>query len=323
MRKTTSCIIVGLTLSACLFTSLLSSCKEKKSKDGRTDTYSSGAISFASDESFSPIIEEERFIFQNDYPQAKVTPIYTNESDAINRLLSGKTWLAFTARDFKPSELKSLEAQSYRPVSIKLAYDALAFIVHKGNTDTLISVNDIQQIMSGKATDWSDLFKGSSRGKITVVFDNAKSSTVHYVEDSILGGKPITSPNVAAVNKTEEVIKYVEENPGSIGIIGNNWLNDKRDTTNLTFNKNIRVMSVSKVHPATASSSRKPYQYYIYNDEYPLVRTIYALLNDPRHGLPWGFAHFIESPKGQRIIMKSGLLPMLGDINVRDVNVTE
>lgn len=319
MKKTTSCIIVGLTLAA----SLVSSCQEKKSKDGRTDTYSSGAISFVSDESFSPIIEEERFVFEQDYPQAKVTPVYTSESEAINRLLSGKTWLAFTTRDFKPTELKNLEAQSYRPTSIKLGYDALAFIVHKSTTDTLLSVKDVQNIMTGKATKWSDIFEGSNQGTITVVFDNAKSSTVHYVEDSILGGKPISNPNVAAVNKTAEVIKYVEENPGTIGIIGNNWLNDKRDTTNLTFNKNIRVMSVSKAHPATAKSSRKPYQYYIYNDEYPFIRTVYALLNDPRHGLPWGFAHFIEGPKGQLIIMKSGLLPFRGNINIRDVNVSQ
>ena len=319
MKKITSYIIVGLTLSVCL----CFSCNNKKSKDGRTDTYSSGAISFVSDESFSPIIEEERFVFKKDYPQAKVTPIYTNESDAINQLLEGKTYLAFTARNFKPSELKSLQSQKFRPVAIKLAYDALAFIVHKNNSDTLISVKDIENIMSGKATLWSDIYKGSKRGTITVVFDNAKSSTVHYVEDSILGGKPISNPNVAAVNKTEVVIKYVEDNPEAIGIIGNNWLNDKRDSTNLTFNKDIRVMSVSRIHPATANSSRKPYQYYIYNGEYPLIRVVYALLNDPRRGLPWGFAHFIEGPKGQRIIMKTGLLPMLGDINVRDVNVTE
>ena len=177
--------------------------------------------------------------------------------------------------------------------------------------------------MTGKITKWSELHKGNTHGTITVVFDNPKSSTVHYIEDSILGGKPIINKNVVAANKTSEVIKYIEQNPEAIGIIGNNWLNDKRDSTNLTFNKNIRVMSVSRIHPATANSSRKPYQYYIYNGEYPLIRTIYALLNDPRQGLPWGFAHFIQGPKGQRIIMKAGLLPVLGEINVRNVNVSQ
>lgn len=238
-------------------------------------------------------------------------------------LLHGKAWLVFTARDYKPAERNSLKAQQYLPTSFSIAYDALAFIVNKNNVDTLLSVKDVQDIMNGKVTKWSQLDKRNSKGTITVVFDNPKSSTVHFIEDSVLGGKPIINKNVAAVKKTAEVIKYVEQNPDAIGIIGNNWLNDKRDTTNLTFKRNIRVMSLSKIHPATPQSSRKPYQYYIYNGEYPFIRTIYALLNDPRQGLPWGFAHFIQGPKGQRIVMKTGLLPVLGNINVRDVNAVQ
>ena len=237
-------------------------------------------------------------------------------------LLHGKAWLVFTARDYKPAEKNSLKAQQYLPTSFSIAYDALAFIVNKNNTDTLLSVKDVQDIMNGRITKWSQL-DNNTKGTITVVFDNPKSSTVHFIEDSVLGGKPIVNKNVVAVKKTAEVIKYVEQNPGAIGIIGNNWLNDKRDSTNLTFKRNIRVMSLSKVHPATPQSSRKPYQYYIYNGEYPLIRTIYALLNDPRQGLPWGFAHFIQGPKGQRIVMKTGLLPFLGNINVRDVNAVQ
>ena len=261
-------------------------------------------------------------------------------------LLHGKAWLVFTARDYKPAERNSLKAQQYLPTSFSIAYDALAFIVNKNNVDTLLSVKDVQDIMNGKVTKWSQLDKRNNKGTITVVFDNPKSSTVHFIEDSVLGGKPIINKNVAAVKKTAEVIKYVEQNPDAIGIIGNNWLNDKRDTTNLTFKRNIRVMSLSKIHPATPQSSRKPYQYYIYNGEYPFIRTIYALLNDPRQGwllngrypfvrtiyallndpkrgLPWGFAHFIQGPKGQRIVMKTGLLPVLGNINVRDVNAVQ
>ena len=316
--KLTCYILVGLALTSILAASCGNS--NKKGKDGRTDTYSSGTISFVSDESFSPIIEEEREVFQHDYPDAKVKPIYTNESDGINMLLHGKTWLVFAARDFKPAEKKSLQDQQYMPTSFSIAYDALAFIVNKNNTDTLLSVKEVRDIMNGKITKWNQLSNGNKKGTITVVFDNPKSSTVHYIEDSVLGGKPIINKNVAAVKKTAEVIKYVEQNPNAIGIIGNNWLNDKRDTTDLTFKRNIRVMSLSKLYPATAANSRKPYQYYIYNGEYPLIRTIYALLNDPRQGLPWGFAHFIQGPKGQRIVMKTGLLPVLGNINVRDVN---
>ena len=33
------------------------------------------------------------------------------------------------------------------------------------------------------------------------------------------------------------------------------------------------------------------------------------------------FAHFIESPRGQLIVFKAGLLPTRGEIAIRDVNV--
>ena len=81
-------------------------------------------------------------------------------------------------------------------------------------------------------------------------------------------------------------------------------------------------MSVSKLDKATPMNSWKPYQAWLLNGRYPFVRTIWALLNDPKRGLPWGFAHFIESPKGQLILFKAGLLPSRGEITIRDVQVS-
>lgn len=315
MNKFLTCALAGITL-----TTVIAACNSK-SPDGRTDTVSSGEVSFYADESFKPLIQEEMEVFESQRPQAKLHPVWTNESDAMDSLLKGKAWLIFTARNFKKEELDNLRKRQFRPQVFPIAYDALAIITNKNTSDSLISVDDLKRIFTGRATRWEQIYKGSKRGEISVVFDNSKSSAVHFVEDSVLGGKPITSPNVAAVNTSAEVIKYVEENRNAIGIIGNNWLNDKRDTTNLTFNRNIRVMLVSRVSPATLMSSWGPYQGYIYNDNYPLVRTIYALVNDPHQGLPLGFAHFVQSPIGQRIVLKTGLLPMFGELNIRDVKV--
>ncbi len=303
-----------------MFFGVLTACGDQP-KNTRTDTFSSGAITFASDESFSPIIDEEMEVFHHDYPEAHLTPIYTNELDAINLLMKDSIRLVIASRRFNQEELDYLHEKTYRPVSIPIAYDGLALIINKENKDSCISIKDIKRILTGEATSWSDIVPGSRRGNIEVVFDNKQSSTVHFCVDSILSGKPIDSPNIMAAKTSAEVVDYVEKTPNAIGIIGSNWLNDKRDTTNTTFKKNITVMSVSRLDSATAMNSWKPYQAYLYNGRYALVRTIYALLNDPRNGLPWGFAHFLEQPKGQLIIFKSGLLPARADVSIRPVNV--
>ena len=315
--KRISYVLVGLALSASLFVS----CGEQKRKDGRTDTNSSGAISFASDESFSPIIDELKSVFEMSCPNAKVTPIYTSEVDGVNMLLKNKVMLTITARKFSKKEYDYLKGTDQLPEAVPLAYDGMALICNNKNLDSCITVNDVKRILTGKVTKWSDVNKGSKLGDIWVCFDNKKSSAVSFCVASILGGKTIDNPNIFAAKNSKDVIEYVARTPNAIGIIGSNWLNDKRDSTNTTWNKSITVMSVSKLDKATPMNSWKPYQAWLLNGRYPFVRTIYALLNDPKRGLPWGFAHFIESPRGQLIIFKSGLLPTRGEIAIRDVNV--
>ena len=125
------------------------------------------------------------------------------------------------------------------------------------------------------------------------------------------------------MNTSAAVVDYVEQHDNALGIIGSNWLNDSRDTTNVTFKKNVTVMKVSRLDSATVANSRRPYQYYLYTGDYPLIRTIYALLNEPRSGLPSNFAHFCRLPKGQLMIQKSGLLPIQAAMNSRDVIVNK
>lgn len=298
------------------------SCTEAK-QSGRTDTKTSGHIAFAADESFSPVIDEEVQVFEATHPEAHLTAIYTNELDAINRLMndSDSIWLVFAARDFKQKEKDYLKSINITPVSFPIAYDGLAMIVNNSNPDSMISVRDVKRIFSGEVKKWNEVFPSSRLGEIEVVFDNPKSSTVHWVVDSLLGGKPINSPNIQAVKTSEEVIKYVEKTPNSIGVVGSNWLNDKRDTTNITYKKNVTVMSVSNADKPEFNSSYQPYQAYIQMGLYPLYRTVWALLKDARHGLPWGFSHYVVSPIGQKIILKSALLPYRGDIQIIDMNI--
>ena len=71
---------------------------------------------------------------------------------------------------------------------------------------------------------------------------------------------------------------------------------------------------------ATVDNSYKPFQAYLFYGHYPLARPIYILLNDPRNGLSWGFSNFLTLDRGQRIILKAGLVPATQPIRVVNVN---
>ena len=313
---------LNILFAAILTTGLILACGERQRKSNRTDTASSGTISFASDESFSPIVDECREVFEYSRPQAHLNPIYMSEGEGMDLLMKDSIQLVVAARNFRPGEIQELQAKKFLPAAIPIAYDGLALIVNRNNPDSCITVADVKRVLGGEVKKWNEIYPRSNKGDIEVVFDRNRSSAVQYCVDSILGGKQF-GDNTVAAKSSAEVIDYVEKTPNAIGIIGSNWLNDKRDSTNTTFKKNITVMRVSKKDSATVRNSWQPYQAYLLDGRYPLVRTIYALLNDPYHGLPWAFAHFMESPKGQLIILKSGLLPMRGDITIRDVRVKD
>jgi len=300
-----------------LFILFLFSC-QNKSKDGQTDTYTSGVISIAVDESFQPIIQEELDVFEAMFPLAGIVPHYTNEVDAINKLLKDSVRLAIATRPLSSNETKYLNSKKFYPEAIKLATDGIALIINNQNPDSLISVDDLKKILTGEVKNWKEIYPSSSLGKLQLVFDNPNSSTVRFAIDSICKGKPL-SAKLNAQKTNKEVINFVSKTPNAIGIIGVNWLANRKDTTNLSFKEGIRVMAVSSENIATSENSYKPYQAYLFYGYYPLSRNIYIILNDPRGALPSGLTSFLTSDRGQRIILKSGLVPATQPVRIVNI----
>lgn len=303
-------IILFLTMS-------LSACRQKP-KDGRTDTYTSGVVTIAADESFQPIVQEEVDVFEGLYQQASIVPRYVTEVEAVNLLLKDSVRLAITSRRLTKEEIESFHSRKFFPQEIKLATDGVALIVNRENKDTLISVQAIRQILTGEVKHWKELYPSTQLKEICLVFDNKNSSTVRFAIDSICRGKAL-SEQVKALKTNQEVINYVAQTPNAIGVVGVNWLSNRKDSTGLSFHREVRVLSVSESDIPTPANSYKPYQAYLFYGNYPLARNLYVLLNDPRNGLSWGFSSFLTSDRGQRIILKSGLVPATQPVRVVNV----
>ena len=170
----------------------LSACNQKP-KDGMTDTYTSGVIAIAADESFQPIVQEEVDVFEGVYPLAGIVPRYTTEVNAINLLLKDSVRVAIATRTLTSEEMNSFHSRKFFPREIKLATDGLALIVNRKNTDSIISVRDIKRILTGEIKRWIEIYPKSQLGEIQLVFDNKNSSTVRFATDSLCKGKPLST----------------------------------------------------------------------------------------------------------------------------------
>lgn len=286
------------------------SCSSGEKRVMRTDTHTSGFAVFVSDDCFAPIIEEEIAVFEGLNVEASLMPLYTNEVEALNMLLKDSVRLAVLARDLTDAEKQGIKNrnENLNPRSQKIAIDGIALIINKENPDSLISTSQIQKIMTGELTSWKQMNSQSKYNDIAVVFDNPNSSTVRFIKDSICMDKPLYD-GLRAHENNQAVLDYVSRTPNALGIIGVNWVSNPNDTTSLTFIDKIRVMSVSKTEPATPDNSYQPLPAFLALGDYPLTRDIYVVLTDLRGTLPAGFVHFIAGDKGQRVILKAGLVP--------------
>lgn len=302
-------LLLGMAVTA-------TSCRNKT--QAPTDTVSSGVIKISVDESFRPLIQEEIDVYEGLYPAAGLIPEYTSEVEAINLLLKDSVRLTVSTRRLTEAEINGLQEKKLFPKEIKIATDGIALITHKQNADTILSVPDLTKILTGKITQWSELDPKSKLGKIQVVFDNSNSSTIRYVIDSLCKGQPLYQ-GLTALGTNPQVIDYVAKTPNALGVIGVSWIGNKADSTNLSFSERINVMRISRENPALVANSCKPFQAYLALGRYPLTRDVYIILTEPRSGLASGFTTYICSDRGQRILLKSGVVPATQAIRLVDV----
>jgi phosphate transport system substrate-binding protein len=293
---------------------LLSACG-KINRNPYADTPTTGIINIGVDETFKTITEAELMVFEGLYAYAKVTPIYKTEDQCFSMLLADSVRLILTYRPLNEKEKESFQARQIVPRELKIAKDAIAVIVHPENSDTLMSMRALRGILTGEIKQWNQLNQKSPAENIDVIFDNKNSSILNFVRDSVCQTSEFTI-HAYALDSTIDVVNYIASHRNALGFIGVSLVSDTDDSTQMSFLKRINVVALSKNNQPDADNSYKPYQAYIYNGEYPLIRDVYAVNAEPRNGLATGFTSFLASDRGQRIILKSGILPAVAPVRI-------
>lgn len=301
-----------------LFGILISACNRSGKIE---DTPTSGNLKISVDESFAPIIDSHVYTFQKLYKYAKIQASYKPEGAVFRDLLTDSSRVIVASRLLTEKEKQYFEQIKITPRVTKVAVDGVALIVHPSNTDTLLTLAQLRDIFTGKATNWKKLNAKSKLSDLTIVFDNNNSSTSRYILDSINQKQPLPA-NTFAAKSNPALIDYVANNPNAIGVLGVNWISDFDDSTAIGFLRKIKVVAVSaKSNPASSNDYFQPFQGYLAEGSYPLRRNLYVISREARAGLGTGFASFVAADKGQRIFLKSGLVP--ATMPIRLVSIKE
>ena len=269
-------------------------CNQKDQTKKGNESILKGTTTIFVDETLTPILEDQVAVFESNY-DAKINIVSKSESELIISLFKEKSGIAVLTRKLTIKENKIFEQKKITPKITKFATDAISFISNKSSNDTLIELKSVIEFMKGKSN-------ASIKG---LVFDNPNSSTVRYMNE-LAGINAIPEKGVYSFKTNQDVIKFVAQNEGMIGVVGVNWLSQPMPIMQEYVDK-VNVLSVKSL---TGAIYYSPSQNNIAEGKYPLARDLYIINGQGYSGLGMGFASFVAGDIGQRIILKSGLLPV-------------
>jgi phosphate transport system substrate-binding protein len=290
------------TVVAFVFT--LASCQQNKTE---VQSYTSGREKILVDESLIPIIEDQTYVFESTYPDAKLELVAKSENELVNSFLDDSAQVAILSRELRADERKHFDSRKIKIRVNRFAVDGIALIAHNSIKDSTATVEDIIKVLKGEVSALGNL-----------IFDNANSSTVRYFKE-LAGVKELPAKGVYALKTNAEVIKYVYDNPGTIGVVGVNWIVQPPVDLEEEVGS-LKILGVKNLAGKPGSDAYyKPFQNDIALESYPLIRSLYIINCEGGPGLGTGFASFIAGERGQRIVLKSGLLP--DSIPSREINI--
>lgn len=276
-----------------LFALTLGTILSCNSKNEVPETATSGMVRVLCDESYQPIVHQEKVVFEYQYKYAQVLDSIVPQERGHELFLKDSVQLLFSSRTLSEHEIAYLKSKKVYPKIYEFGRDALVLLVNARSKDTVFSVKQLKDIASDT----------SRSGKILVVDNSKGGSIASFVQQLGLSTQALV--NVFSADSVDGVIEFVSKNEHAIGVLGSAWCSDQDDPKVQEILKRVIIAGVRSPNGNTF----RPFQSEMADSLYPLTRTIYVISRESKMGLANGFSSFLLGEKGQRILLKAGLLP--------------
>lgn len=232
---------------------------------------------------------------QDDYETLDKTIALSKTGEAYERLLKKEVDIIFVPEPSKEHLAKAKELG----VEFKLTpigKEAFVFFVNSKNPVNELSVSQIQDIYTGKITNWQEV--GGKNDKIRA-FQRPENSGSQTALQKIMGDKPLmTAPREDVAEGMGGIINQVADYRNFDNALGFSFL---FYSTKLVQEKQIKHLAINGIPPNHEN---------IRNQTYPFAYPFYAVTLGNESKETKQFIEWIVSPQGQELVQKTGYVPI-------------
>ena len=228
-------------------------------------------------EPFAELLAEEYML---SHPQSHIYVQGGGSTAGIEAVNSHVATIGMSSRSLLPHE-KDL-------VTVTIAKDAIAIIVHPKNPVQDLSLEKIRKIFSGKLKNWKEL--GGLSHPIILVSREEGSGTREAFQKLVMGKEEISLESLVQ-DSNGAIRQVVAGDPYAMGYISLGLVNEK-----------VKALKISGVEPTVT---------HIEEGKYLLVRPFLFVFNGKPEGEARSFLEFVMSPIAQKMLSKEGLVTIL------------
>lgn len=218
-----------------------------------------------------------------------VTVGESGSGNGAKGVLNGTCDIGTLSRFMKEGEFKACVEKGVMPVAHVVALDGLPIIVHPSNPIGNLTIQQIQDIYTGKIKNWKEL--GGQDLAIVTISRDTNSGTYETFQNLVMAKEKIAE-GCEYVGSNGQMRARVQATPAAIGFAGIGFVD-----------RTVKALEVNGVAPTVET---------IQSGEYPIARALYFFTNGyPRMGtFLYRMVTLHLTKDGQEMIQEIGYVPV-------------
>jgi len=298
-------LLISITVSSVI---VFTGCPREdiRSSDPEKESWTTGKLTVYCDDAILPMMDSVFKMYDQMYPDVKLTVEHTNAWDVMAMLLSANVRVVVVARDYLHHEDSLMQEFHVAPyLRMTLAYDGLVFFTNANFPLDTLNASQIEEVLTNKEKNFRDYYPNLAVEPELAVMGKTSSEYANLRSLAAKGNGIVRK--LRYFEETEALRSYVSDNDNTIGVAFlSQLINDSR----------FKMLRIGFSDSTGRYINPKPvHQAYIVQDLYPYKVDYYAYLLKDLRDLPYWFATFLAKEAiVQKYFNSSGIVPAFAKI---------
>ncbi len=226
----------------------------------------------------------------------------------IKMLIDGQLDFAQSSRPIKDDEIEAAKKRDFTLKQIPVAIDGIALYVNPNLDISQLTLKQLRDLFTGKIQNWSQIGRADLPVvPVSIGPQEQDKETADFFRSEVMDGQDF-SLNYLDVRDPTHAIRQVSTTPGAIGYASASVVCNQITIKPITIARSSEKLFVPPCLNQNVNQTA------FSDGSYPITRRLFVVVRQdqsPAEKIGFAYANMLQSNKGQKLVEKAGLAPII------------